>query len=193
MDRRDFFIGVAAVSLGGIHQIAHGTENRVQLLLLRQRKEPLSCGPIRYMPGKLYGVPVTIPLPLATLSSGLTHIADTEEPLYQDNEPFVSSVPRGTYQGFIKDEETKSWMVGKPNRAWRIELEDTEPRTEIQFHYGDDYTWSEGCIILVGKEANGPVCAHDDSPESAVIALREYVESIGLNKDVRIDVRIDYA
>lgn len=193
MNRREFVVGVSAATVGGASMIAHSAENRVQLLLLRQLKEPLSCGVVRYMPGKLYGVPAGIPLSIATPAIALTHIADTEEPLYQDNEPFVSSIPADTYEGFIKTKETKPWMAGKPNRAWRIELKGTSPRTKIQFHYGDDHSWSEGCIILVGKAADGPVCTGGDSPESAVIALRDYVISNSINKEVRIDVRIDYA
>jgi hypothetical protein len=42
---------------------------------------------------------------------------------------------------------TKAWITNE-NRFWKIELEGLQPRTAIQFHFGKDETWSQGCFIL---------------------------------------------
>lgn len=169
----------------------------VHLLLVRDADYAGRC--TRCIPGRLYGIPAGVDPDGAQWQAwALEPIADTLELGYEDNAPHRSSIPTGTYAAFVRTEATKKWMRdsdGKVlvDRAWRLELKDVPGgRTFIQFHYGKDAGWSEGCIIL-GKNASSVCqdeCVFSDSPESAVAALRRYVMSRAKSSADPITVRI---
>ncbi|WP_367615826.1 DUF5675 family protein [Plastoroseomonas hellenica] len=124
-----------------------------------------------------------------------TPVCDTIERPYRDNQPSVSSIPRGTYRARVRDDASKPWM-NTPNKRWRIELAGTAHRTAIQFHYGNDVTWSEGCFI-VGTVSNPEhsmttgYCRLEDG-EDAVAALRRAVTGPGRNaNDITVGVADD--
>ena len=172
----------------------------VRLLLVREHGYENKCLPC--VPGRLYGVLGSIDLASAEHDLGLlTFIADTVELSYEPDSDHPSSIPEGTYNATVRADGTKKWMwtggkVGsgsiQQNRAWRIELKDVPHRAAIQFHYGRDASWSRGCIIL-GHQAptcptRGP-CSFSDSPEPAVLALRNYVEANSIASNTPIIVR----
>ena len=147
----------------------------VQLLLLRDSKEPRTCAAIKFIKGNLYGVPAELNLDALASPMGLQHLSRTEEPSYEGNTPYVSAIPAGVYEATIRTDRRKPWMIND-TRAWRLELLKTGPRSAVQFHYGKDYKWSQGCIILTGNEEGDLLCHQgSDSPEEAVAALRSYV------------------
>ena len=74
-------------------------------------------------------------------------ICDVIERPWKDNAPDVSSIPSGHYESRVRSDATKSWMTTR-NRTWRIELLDVPHRSNIQFHFGQDEKWSEGCFIV---------------------------------------------
>jgi hypothetical protein len=188
MLRRHFLVTPFVMHLAA--KASAADEDIVQLLLLRDGKEPLTCGTTRYMKGDLYGVPAKVKLEDVTLPMGLTHIARVEELPYELNVPNVSSIPAKTYSAVIRTDKTKPWMTNE-NRSWRLELQGTNPRSAIQFHYGKDFRWSAGCVILTGT--NDLACKEGrDSPEEAVAALRNYVIT-GHNSSTKIHVKVAFA
>lgn len=188
MRRRQFLLGtlIAGVSTRLRAQAA----DTVQLLVLRESKKTVACGQARYIKGNLYGVPSNQDLSTITLPVGLPHIAHTEELPYADNAENASCIDEGTYRAKVVTQPTKPWMTNE-NRAWRLELIGTKPaRSAIQFHYGKDYHWSTGCVVLTGTD--DLMCKEGrDSPEEAVAALRNYV-TIGHNSATPIFVRIAF-
>lgn len=154
-----------------------------QLLLVRNAESNTTCDtPVFH--GKLYSVPESQRLDDVATALGLDMLTQTQELPFEDNASDRSSIPTGTYTARIRTEQTKTWMQGKPNRAWRLELNEVKHRSAIQFHFGKDKSWSNGCIILTGNSnSDGLICRSEDpdSPEGAVIAVRNYVEK-QLNK-----------
>lgn len=111
-------------------------------------------------------------------------ICDVIERPWKDNKPNVSAIPKGVYAASVRTDKTKPWMTHE-NRVWRIELGGTPQRSAIQFHYGQDVGWSEGCFIVgtllqAGDEAGVTTryCAVDNG-EAAVAALRAVVTATG--------------
>jgi hypothetical protein len=179
-----------ALSLALVARPSVAAEDIVQLLLLRDVAEPISCGKLRYMKGSLYGIPSGTKLKDVSSALGLKRIARVEELPFEQNVPNASSIPAGIYSATIRTDQTKAWMTNE-NRRWRLELQGTKPRSAIQFHYGKDFQWSAGCVILTGTDQL--ICKEgSDSPEEAVAALREYVTS-GHNSNTKILVKIAFA
>lgn len=112
-------------------------------------------------------------------------VCDVIERPWKDNKPYVSAIPKGTYAAYVRNDKKKPWMINE-NRQWRLELIGTEPkRSAIQFHYGLDVAWSEGCFIVgsllqSGDEAGvtARYCAVENG-EAAVAALRAVVTATG--------------
>src|SRR5215207_9660336 len=46
-------------------------------------------------------------------------VCDVIERPWKDNEPSKSAIPKGTYQGEVRTDRTKTWM-NADNKAWRI-------------------------------------------------------------------------
>lgn len=202
MNRRDAIL--AMISLMAVRPLslrAKEVRSPVQLLVVRHSNYVNKC--VRCIPGKLYGVPNSISLETAEWTTGLlTELTDVIERSFEQNIKNISSIPIGIYDAHIETKATKKWMWsgGKVsqgevllNRAWRIELENVPgKRTKIQFHYGKDVSWSEGCLIIGTSPRNTchDECKHGDSPEKSVAKLREYVTSNSLASDHPIRVRI---
>jgi hypothetical protein len=168
-----------------------------KLLLVRNAKTDSTCDDVVFH-GRLFEVPSQTDLKSVASTLGLTLLTRTQELPYENNAPGVSSIPVGTYGAKVRTDETKKWMKGKPDRAWRLELDvprvNDAKRTAIQFHYGKDKSWSRGCVILTGGAPSSPlVCKAEDgadSPEAAVAAVRTFVEKTLVKSDDRIGVRI---
>lgn len=121
-------------------------------------------------------------------------LCDVIERPWKNNTPFVSSIPRGQYSARIEDKATKKWMDNE-NKRWRLELEGTNPRSAIQFHYGEDVSWSEGCFIVgalrQSAESAGISSSYCqlDGAENAIASIRQAVTALGRNaKDIKIGV-----
>jgi hypothetical protein len=190
MRRRDFILAAFAITV--CKPAFASAAETVQLLLIRDADEPIECSGVRFIRGNLFGVPSTLSLENAVSPIGLYHLSRTEELSYELNAPNFSSVPAGTYEAKIRNDRTKTWMTSD-NRAWRLELLNTPKRTAIQFHFGKDYHWSAGCIILAGDSGGNPLCQKgSDSPEEAVAKLRDYVTT-GHDSKTKIMVKIIFA
>lgn len=127
----------------------------------------------------------------------LTPICDVIERPWRDNKQNVSSVKKGTYRASVRTDKTKDWMTNE-DRLWRIELAGTSPRTSIQFHYGNDVSWSEGCFIVGALLQKGDdagitrrYCAVENG-EAAIAALRAVVTAPGRDhKNITVGVADD--
>ncbi len=169
----------------------------VQLLLVRNAKSDTSCDDAVFH-GRLFTVPMGTSLEAVGSTLGLTLLTRVQELPYEDNAQGASAIPAGTYTAKVRTDETKNWMKGKPHRAWRLELDMAHrsgvERSAIQFHYGEDQSWSKGCVILTGSAPSRPlVCMEEDaadSPDEAVAAVRIYVEKTLVKSDDRVVVRI---
>lgn len=121
-------------------------------------------------------------------------VCDVIERPWKDNASNISSIPKGIYTAHVRNDRTKTWMNNE-DRAWRIELGGVSRRTAIQFHYGEDVAWSQGCFILgtllqAGDAAGitNRYCKVENG-EAAVAALRAAVNGTGLNpKSITIGV-----
>lgn len=192
ISRRDVLLGTPALLCA--QAVAGAAPTAVQLLVVREGREPRACGERKFTPGALYGVPAAIKLQDAVPPLGMDRIAKVEELGYEGNTPQISAIPTGIYRAFIREDATKPWMTNR-DRRWRIELQGVPGgRSAIQFHYGTDYSWSAGCIILTGDVAEGLSCRSAESTSEAVVArLRAYVESAGTVSPTPIQVRVMYA
>jgi hypothetical protein len=174
----------------------------VRLMLLRRSgASPTSQCQAPCVRGRLYDVSdmsdVKLDSALIPLLRNRKALCDVIERPWKNNASNVSAIPRGVYQATVRTDPSKKWMT-TINRAWRLELAGTGHRTNIQFHYGEDVAWSEGCFIVgellqmsdqVG--ISGRYCRVDEG-ESAVAALRAVVESPGRNtKDILVGVTDD--
>lgn len=168
-----------------------------QLLLVRATKADLTCD-VPVLHGRLFAVPAGKDLGKVATIVGLELLTHVQELPYYSNQNKISAIPAGTYSATVRTAETKDWMKGKPDRAWRLELPtirgEGKKRQYIQFHYGKDMSWSEGCVILTGSDTQHPlVCKSGEaanSPLEAVKAVRGYVESTTNNSADKITVRI---
>lgn len=124
-------------------------------------------------------------------------VCDVIERPWKDNKPNVSAIAKGVYAASVRTDKTKPWMSNE-NRLWRLELAGTPKRSAIQFHYGQDVAWSEGCFIVgsllqAGDEAGvtARYCAVENG-EAAVAALRAVVTATGRDpKKISVGVADD--
>lgn len=133
----------------------------------------------------------------ATLAAKLP-ICDVIERPWQNNRPYVSAIPTGRYESKIRDDASKGWM-DTIDKRWRIELIGTKPRSFVQFHYGKDVSWSEGCFIVgshvQSAEADGVTstyCRVADG-EAAIARLRALTEQSTVSSDPPIVTVLDEA
>ena len=202
MNRRSFLIGAVGLTFNpGVSSTAWAQDTAVKLLLMRERGYQVKC--LRCVAGKLFGVSANIDLATAEQAVGLlSFITDTVELSYEPDSGRPSSIPEGDYTATVRTDATKKWMwsegeLGKgtvlDDRAWRLELANVSRRSNIQFHFGRDANWSQGCIIIGQKPAACPArgsCSFPNSPEPAVRTLRSYVERNAIASNTPIRVRI---
>lgn len=175
MISRRYFLMASLGLLAAARDVFASGAKQAQILLVRAAKQPITCGKVQYIPGGLYGVPPTVKLEDVNSSFGLEFLTRVEELAYLDNASRVSSIAPGVYNAIVRDDASKKWMTNI-NRRWRLELLGTESRSNIQFHYGLDYKWSEGCIIVTGDSEAGLVCrSQSETSEKAIERLRQYV------------------
>ncbi|RWM14904.1 MAG: hypothetical protein EOR73_25480 [Mesorhizobium sp.] len=125
-------------------------------------------------------------------------VCDVIERPWKNNAPSKSSIPAGQYDARVRDDATKNWMNNE-NRRWRIELAGVPHRSNIQFHFGQDVNWSEGCFIVgdllqpdgsTGMEAS--YCGLEGG-EAAVARLRAVVQGTGaIPGDLKVGITDDY-
>lgn len=63
---------------------------------------------------------------------------------YRNNLNEISSVPRSDYFGLVRSDAS---------RGWRIELEGTEERKNIQVHVGNRPSEALGCILPAASDS----------------------------------------
>lgn len=205
MDRRQFLNVTATLALGGTAR--GGTARRssqelipVRLLVLRRAAlAPTTACKAPCIRGRLFDVTAVasnqLDETLIPLLSDAQAICDVIERPWANNAANVSSIKRGEYRAAIRDDATKRWMNSE-NKRWRLELQGTEPRSAIQFHFGQDVTWSAGCFIVGSLrqplEESGVTSAYCgvDAGEVAIARLRAAVLAPG--RDVR-NIRIGVA
>ncbi|MFM0125983.1 MULTISPECIES: DUF5675 family protein [Paraburkholderia] len=200
MDRRSFLACATSVAIFSDFWSLAMAQGPIKLLVVRERGYENKCVPC--VAGRLFGVPSAVDLSSAEQNLGmLSLITDTVELSYEPKTDRPSSIPEATYSAIVRADGSKKWMwtggaVGngaiRPDRAWRIELQNVPHRTAIQFHYGRDVNWSRGCVILGQRTATCPArgpCSFPDSPEPAVRALRDYVKSNSIASNTPILVR----
>lgn len=120
-------------------------------------------------------------MPAAIVASGRAAICDVVERPWANNTPSVSAIPKGVYAAHIRTDATKTWMRATPARAWRIELSGVSGgRSAIQFHYGLDERWSEGCFIVGERLAPGAAYCQLVRADAALATLRAHMEATGL-------------
>jgi Family of unknown function (DUF5675) len=72
---------------------------------------------------------------------------------WEGNIPLISSIPAGTYHGFVKT---------KTKDRWRIELTDVPKRERVQLHVGNFVADTVGCILL-GSNLTTQLCTLSES------------------------------
>lgn len=201
--RRMFGVGVLATSgLISLPTILKSQALRpIRLLVVRKPGFSLTNSCVApCIRGKLYDVSDTPDFRVdnVVLSLLKAPICDLIERPWRNNSPSKSSIPVGLYAARVRDDATKGWMTNI-DRRWRMELSGVPHRSHIQFHYGRDVDWSEGCFIVgdllqpdgsTGMEA--AYCGLEGG-EAAVARLRAVVEGPGTNPaDIMIGVTDDY-
>ena len=203
LDRRNFLKSIAATSISTAIPDICQAQALIPVRLLVVRKPGFSLTNECVAPcirSKIYDVSAAGDLQLDGVIVSLlgAAVCDALERPWKSNQPSVSSVPKGICQASIRNDMTKPWMDTE-NKKWRLELSDVPHRSNIQFHYGKDIGWSEGCFIVgdllqpdgsVGMESS--YCQVDNG-EAAVARLRSIVEAPGNNpSSIVIGITDDY-
>ncbi|MBX3252516.1 MAG: hypothetical protein KF862_00135 [Chitinophagaceae bacterium] len=96
----------------------------------------------------------------------------------------ISSIPHGTYEGFIRTDGS---------RGWRIELKNVPgPRTNIQIHVGNITDHTLGCI-LIGKNTDLNSCSVADSRAAMnelQQAFKQFTQDLDLERNAGSTVHI---
>lgn len=200
MHRREFIIGASAAAALQLIVNAEAQGLRPVRLMIVRRIVPVPSSDCanRCTRGRIYDVSdlggAALDTTILPLLAARKPICDTIERPWKNNLPSQSAIPPGSYPAKIRTDESKPWMVGNIDRAWRLELSDVPHRTAIQFHYGQDQTWSEGCFILGSLLATGAgigdatYCKLENG-EAAVAALRATVTAPGGDsQNIRVGV-----
>ncbi|MCA3451371.1 MAG: hypothetical protein INF92_13600 [Rhodobacter sp.] len=183
MTRRDF-LALSCVTVFAPFVVTAQSLPPVRLLILRRPavlgSDNCSAPCIR---GSIYDVsfegvfaPDTWSIPF-----GQVPICDVIERPWANNAPNVSAIPAGTYTAHVRDDATKTWMTNL-NRRWRLQIDSVQSRSSIQFHYGKDEQWSQGCFIVGDhlvdapslNDLSGPYCKVSNG-EAAIERLRAAV------------------
>jgi len=193
--------GFLSVALGGLAAPAITRAQAllpVRLLVLRQ---PAVIGSSNCVAscirGSLHDVSTAGAIDPAqwSIPFGVAPICDVIERPWAGNAPNISAIPAGEYKAFVREDATKSWMTNQ-NRRWRIQLEGVQGRSAIQFHFGQDELWSQGCFIVGDhliadpslNDLAGAYCSVGNG-EAAIARLRSVVIASGLDgSDIRIAV-----
>lgn len=190
--RRSVLAGLVVIAGGAVHAQAL---RPVRLLVLRQPASiPSSNCTAPCIRGAVYDVSdVTgVIMPAAIYASGRLPICDVVERPWANNAPNVSAIPNGVYPARVRTDATKDWMRETPSRAWRVELSNVPGgRSAIQFHYGKDERWSEGCLIVGRHKGADTLSAHCqlEDADGALGALKGAIETSGAD-DRRIEVHV---
>ncbi|KTE30409.1 MULTISPECIES: DUF5675 family protein [unclassified Sphingopyxis] len=198
ISRRVIVVALAGVAVSPV-AFAQPTLRPVRLLVVRRPANlPSSNCAAPCIRGSVYDVgDVQGPIaPAAIFTSHRTPICDVIERPWAGNAPSISAVPKGVYAAKIRTDATKPWMETTPSRAWRIEISGVPGgRSAIQFHYGTDVKWSEGCFIvgrLLDASTGGGIGANYckvEGADDALAALRSAIEGPG-NDRTRIEVTV---
>ena len=86
-------------------------------------------------------------------SSQIGNAMQTIELPFKNNLSEISAVPAGTYSGRVR---TRGPL------GWRIELNNTNPRKNIQIHPGNVTEDTRGCILVGNRDGSTP-CSVEDS------------------------------
>ena len=201
--RRDVIVGAMATSAMLLAPQFSRAQALLPARLLVVRKPGFSLSNDCIAPcirGKIYDVSSLGDYSLESVSLPVlgAPICDTIERPWRNNRPNVSSIPVGKYSAVFRDDATKSWM-NTLNKRWRIEPEGVPHRSNIQFHYGNDVDWSEGCFIVGdliqpdGSTGMETTYCSVSGGEAAVERLREAVSAPGLDTSaLEIGVTNDY-
>lgn len=122
--------------------------------------------------GDLYKTSPTFPV-----SHIGTKICNALELPYRNNESQISSIPLGDYRGFVRTDGP---------RGWRIELEGTGSRSNIQIHVGNRPSDSIGCILPGTGNATDASCSIAGSRD----AMEAVKTATGANISVPVLLRI---
>jgi hypothetical protein len=108
----------------------------------------------------------------------------TLERRWEGNLPLVSSIPAGTYHGFVK---------AKKADRWRIELTDVTGRENVQLHVGNFVADGVGCLLL-GSNSEPDKCKVTDSRaafDKFMIQFAAEAAQLGLkDTDARVELTI---
>lgn len=193
MDRRTFITTASSLVIAPMVAASAGPLGNqelvpVRLLVLRR----LGLSPTTHctapcIRGRLYDVTAlagALDGTMIPLLGNAQALCDVIERPWRNNASNVSSIPKGQYTARIRDDKTKTWMDTE-NKRWRLELENTSPRSAIQFHFGGDVSWSEGCFIVgsLRQGADGPGVTPSycrvAAAEQAIARIRSAVTSPG--------------
>lgn len=197
ISRREVVLGLGAEALAS-EGFAQPTLRPVRLLVARRiANVPANNCTAPCIRGSVYDVTnVSGPISAVAILAGQpTPICDVIERPWAGNAANVSSVPKGVYAARVRTDATKSWMIATPSRAWRIEIAGVPGgRSAIQFHYGTDASWSQGCFI-VGKLLQIPAggvgagYCQVTGADAALTALKNIIEAPGRDT-TRIEVTV---
>lgn len=87
---------------------------------------------------------------------------------WRNNINEISAVPKGDYEGFIRDDGP---------RGWRIELLGTGDRKNIQVHIGNRTADTIGCILPGTGDSADVKCEITGSRDAMTLLNREYGSS----------------
>lgn len=88
--------------------------------------------------------------------NGTAHMYVLEKP-WKGNQPLISSIPPGTYHGYLRYDHTD---------RWRIELVDVPDRSNVQIHIGNTTADSLGCVLVGSKIDAKSLCTLSDSKDA---------------------------
>lgn len=116
--------------------------------------------------------------PYFPVSDQGTRICQALELAYRNDINEISAVPKGDYTGFVRTDGP---------RGWRIELQGTGERRNIQIHVGNRPKDTIGCILPGTGDSTDAQCVIAGSKEAMNLIRASYGESNTRPVVLRID------
>ncbi|WP_422351529.1 DUF5675 family protein [Flagellimonas sp.] len=111
-------------------------------------------------------------------------ICHTLELPWQQNRSYISSIPSGIYDAFLRYDK---------NDKWRLQLKNVPNRTGIQIHIGNYPSQIQGCVLVGEKVYNAKNSLANSAQAYNKIKRAFYgTDSPNSTPDVKIKVQIEY-
>lgn len=149
---RYFMLAILLCSLGLSNSHAQSQPQALVMVLKRLKPDHRPTGGSPHDPHEYR--PCTSGLLSIFVNNRYKGLVKTVEPPWRNNEPFISSIPLGTYSAVVRYDRLDQW---------RLQLTNVPGRDAVQLHIGNYPSQTQGCILVGMTNPIGNQCVLEDS------------------------------